>query len=43
MLPRNPNIYSITGSTISSVAVTTGVKTALGNFRKRMTIVGSYL
>lgn len=43
MLPKNPNIYSITGSTISSVAVTTGVKTALGNFRKRMTIVGSYL
>lgn len=43
MLPKNPDIYSITGSTISSVAVTTGVKTALGNFRKRMTIVGNYL
>jgi electron transport complex protein RnfG len=43
MLPKNPNIYAITGSTISSVAVTTGIKTALGNFRKRMTIVGNYL
>lgn len=43
MLPKNPNIYAITGSTISSTAVTVGVKTALGNFRKRMNIVGSYL
>ena len=43
MLPKNPNIYAITGSTISSVAVTTGIKTALGNFRKRMNIVGAYL
>jgi len=43
MLPKNPNIYAITGSTISSTAVTTGIKTALGNFRKRMTIVGNYL
>ena len=42
-LPKNPNIYAITGSTISSVAVTTGVKSALANFRKRMNIVGSYL
>ena len=42
-LPKNPNIYAITGSTISSVAVTSGVKTALANFRKRMNIVGSYL
>lgn len=43
MLPKNPNIYAITGSTISSTAVTVGVKTALGNFRKRMNIVEKYL
>jgi len=43
MLPKNPNIYAITGSTISSTAVTVGIKTALGNFRKRMNIVGNYL
>ena len=43
MLPKNPNIYAITGSTISSTAVTNGIKTALGNFRKRMNIVGGYL
>lgn len=43
MLPRNPNIYAITGSTISSTAVTVGVKAALGNFRKRMSIVEKYL
>jgi len=42
-LPKNPNIYAITGSTISSTAVTTGVKSALANFRKRMNIVGNYL
>ena len=43
MLPKNPNIYAITGSTISSTAVTVGIKAALGNFRKRMNIVGKYL
>ena len=43
MLPKNPNIYAITGSTISSAAVTNGIKTALGNFRKRMNIVEKYL
>jgi len=43
MLPKNPNIHAITGSTISSTAVTTGVKTALSNFRKRMNIVEKYL
>jgi electron transport complex protein RnfG len=43
MLPKNPNIYAITGSTISSTAVTVGVKAALGNFRKRMNIVEKYL
>ena len=43
MLPKNPNIYAITGSTISSTAVTIGVKSALANFRKRMNIVGNYL
>jgi electron transport complex protein RnfG len=42
-LPKNPNIYAITGSTISSTAVTVGVKSALANFRKRMNIVGNYL
>ena len=42
-LPKNPNIYAITGSTISSTAVTVGVKGALANFRKRMNIVGNYL
>lgn len=42
-LPKNPNIYAITGSTISSAAVTNGVKSALANFRKRMNIVGNYL
>lgn len=43
MLPKNPNVYAITGSTISSTAVTVGIKTALANFRKRMSIVESYL
>ncbi len=43
MLPKNPNIHAITGSTISSAAVTAGVKAALGNFRKRMNIVEKYL
>jgi len=43
MLPKNPNIYAITGATISSTAVTVGVKSALANFRKRMNIVGNYL
>ncbi|MFA7267970.1 MAG: FMN-binding protein [Sterolibacterium sp.] len=43
MLPKNPNIYAITGSTISSTAVTVGIKAALGNFRKRMNIVEKYL
>lgn len=43
MLPKNPNIHAITGSTISSVAVTNGVKRALGNFRKRMNLVEKYL
>lgn len=43
MLPKNPNIHAITGSTISSTAVTNGVKRALGNFRKRMNLVEKYL
>ena len=43
MLPKNPNIYAITGSTISSTAVTNGIKSALGNFKKRMNIVEKYL
>jgi len=43
MLPQNPNIHAITGSTISSTAVTNGIKRALGNFRKRMNLVEKYL
>lgn len=43
MLPNNPNIHAITGSTISSTAVTNGIKLALGNFRKRMNLVEKYL
>ncbi|TRZ94407.1 MAG: FMN-binding protein [Rhodocyclaceae bacterium] len=43
MLPKNPNIHAITGSTISSAAVTNGIKRALGNFRKRMSLVEKYL
>ena len=43
MLPKNPNIHAITGSTISSAAVTNGIKRALGNFRKRMNLVEKYL
>lgn len=43
MLPKNPNIHAITGSTISSSAVTNGVKRALANFRKRMNLVEKYL
>jgi len=43
MLPKNPNIHAITGSTISSAAVTNGVKRALANFRKRMNLVEKYL
>lgn len=43
MLPKNPNIHAITGSTISSAAVTNGIKRALANFRKRMTLVEPYL
>ncbi len=43
MLPQNPNIHAITGSTISSSAVTNGIKRALGNFHKRMSLVEKYL
>ena len=43
MLPKNPNIHAITGSTISSAAVTNGIKRALANFRKRMNLVEKYL
>ncbi len=42
-LPSHPDIHAITGATISSVAVTDGVKRALGNFRKRMNLVENYL
>ncbi len=42
-LQENPKIHAITGSTISSVAVTDGVKRALGNFRKRLHSVEQHL
>ncbi|AGA89104.1 putative NADH:ubiquinone oxidoreductase, subunit RnfG [Thioflavicoccus mobilis 8321] len=43
LIDSNPDIYAITGSTISSKAVTNGVKRALHNFRTRMSIVENYL
>jgi Na+-translocating ferredoxin:NAD+ oxidoreductase subunit G len=42
-LAKHPNIYAITGSTISSAALTNGVKRALGNFEKRMKTLEPYL
>lgn len=42
-IDAHPQIHAITGSTISSVAVTNGVKRSLRNFRKRMRIVEAYL
>ena len=39
----HPNVYAITGATISSRAVINGVKRALANFRTRMEIVEKYL
>lgn len=42
-LQQHPGIHAITGSTISSRAVTDGVKKALRNFRTRMQIVGQQL
>ena len=42
-LQQNPNIHAITGATISSEAVTNGVKKALRNFRKRLQTVESQL
>ena len=42
-LAAHPNIHAITGATISSVAVTDGVKRALRNFRKRMDLVEAHL
>ncbi len=42
-LQQNPNIHAITGATISSVAVTNGVKKALRNFRKRLQTVEQHL
>ncbi len=42
-IDAHPQIHAITGSTISSTAVTNGVKRALRNFRKRMRIVEKYL
>jgi electron transport complex protein RnfG len=43
LLDSHPNIYAITGATISSKAVANGVKRALSNFRARMKIVENYL
>lgn len=42
-LAKHPNIYAITGSTISSAALTNGVKRAVGNFAKRMKNLEPYL
>ena len=42
-LAAHPDIHAITGATISSVAVTDGVKRALRNFRKRMELVEAHL
>jgi electron transport complex protein RnfG len=42
-ISKHPNIYAITGSTISSAAVTNGVKRTLGNFVKRMKTLEAYL
>ena len=42
-LAAHPEIHAITGATISSVAVTDGVKRALRNFRKRMQLVEAHL
>ncbi|GAB4361979.1 MAG: hypothetical protein Kow006_33070 [Gammaproteobacteria bacterium] len=42
-IDAHPQIHAITGSTISSEAVTKGVKRTLRNFRKRMRIVEAYL
>ena len=42
-LADHPDIHAITGATISSVAVTDGVRRALGNFRQRMRLVEPYL
>lgn len=42
-IDAHPQIHAITGSTISSEAVTKGVKRSLRNFRKRMRIVEAYL
>lgn len=42
-IDAHPQIHAITGSTISSEAVTNGVKRSLRNFRKRMRIVETYL
>lgn len=42
-LAAHPDIHAITGATISSVAVTKGVKRALRNFRKRMDLVEAHL
>jgi Na+-translocating ferredoxin:NAD+ oxidoreductase subunit G len=43
LIDIHPNVYAITGATISSRAVTNGVKRALANFRTRMKIVENYL
>ena len=42
-LAKHPNIYAITGSTISSAAVTNGVKRAYANFISRMKTLEPYL
>lgn len=43
LVAAHPDIHAITGATISTVAVTDGVKRALRNFRKRMDLVEAHL
>ncbi len=42
-LAKHPNIYAITGSTISSTAVTNGVKRTMQNFQRRLALLAPYM
>jgi Na+-translocating ferredoxin:NAD+ oxidoreductase subunit G len=43
LLDSNKKIYAITGATISTVAITDGVKKTLFNFKKRIELLRQYL
>jgi len=43
MLKSNQKVYAITGATISTVALTTGVKKTLFNFQKRIELLRPYI